>query len=40
MNEGMPPGLFADRDFEEDELVLREPKLVGAQHTLNKVHSL
>ncbi|CAM6129140.1 unnamed protein product [Calypogeia fissa] len=33
-------GLFADRDFKEDELVLREPKLVGAQHTANKADAL
>eukprot|EP00850_Spirogloea_muscicola_P025268 SM002607S09924 [mRNA] locus=s2607:1050:1537:+ [translate_table: standard] len=30
-------GLFACRGFEEGALVLSEPKLVGAQHTANKV---
>lgn len=34
---GGGPGVFADRDFKADDVVLREPKLVGAQHSRNKV---
>lgn len=30
-------GVFANEDFEAEELVLREPPLVGAQHSRNKV---
>ncbi|BBN16381.1 protein MpATXR10 [Marchantia polymorpha subsp. ruderalis] len=33
-------GLFADKVFDQDELVLREPKLVGAQHEHNKADAL
>eukprot|EP00850_Spirogloea_muscicola_P000075 SM000001S04477 [mRNA] locus=s1:423605:424153:+ [translate_table: standard] len=35
--DGKGKGLFACRCFEEGALVLNEPKLVGAQHTANKV---
>ncbi|KAG4975519.1 hypothetical protein JHK86_034993 [Glycine max] len=30
-------GLYADMDFKEGELVLKDPMLVGAQHPLNKL---
>eukprot|EP00249_Psilotum_nudum_P005061 c18541_g1_i1 orf=230-1696(+) len=33
-------GVFAERPFEMDELVLKEPMLVGAQHTHNKADAL
>ncbi|KAL2610826.1 hypothetical protein R1flu_022518 [Riccia fluitans] len=33
-------GLFADKNFSEGELVLREPMLVGAQHENNKADAL
>ncbi|KAL3682027.1 hypothetical protein R1sor_000049 [Riccia sorocarpa] len=33
-------GLFADKNFQEGELVLRESMLVGAQHEQNKVDAL
>lgn len=35
----MGKGMFADKDFQEDELVLRDHMLVGAQHFSNKVDS-
>ncbi|RZB76697.1 Histone-lysine N-methyltransferase ATXR2 isoform B [Glycine soja] len=33
-------GLYADMDFKEGELVLKDPMLVGAQHPLNKIDCL
>ena len=30
-------GVFADVDFKEDELILKDQILVGAQHSVNKV---
>eukprot|EP00850_Spirogloea_muscicola_P025417 SM003020S11643 [mRNA] locus=s3020:479:1456:+ [translate_table: standard] len=35
--DGKGKGLYACRSFEEGDLVLSEPRLVGAQHTANKV---
>lgn len=35
----MGKGIFADKDFQEDELLLRDRMLVGAQHFSNKVDS-
>lgn len=33
-------GVFADKDFRPEELVLREAVLVGAQHSRNKVRAM
>jgi hypothetical protein len=33
-------GVFADKDFKSEELVLREAPLVGAQHSRNKVFEM
>ncbi|KAL2331817.1 hypothetical protein Fmac_019398 [Flemingia macrophylla] len=33
-------GLYADMDFKEGELVLKDPMFVGVQHTLNKIDCL
>lgn len=33
-------GVFADRDFKAEEVVLREAPLVGAQHSRNKVSEM
>ncbi|XP_020204122.1 histone-lysine N-methyltransferase ATXR2 [Cajanus cajan] len=33
-------GLYADKDFKEGELVLKDPMFVGVQHSLNKIDCL
>jgi hypothetical protein len=40
LNQRALAGVFANKDFAEDDLILKDQMLVGAQHSLNKVHLL
>lgn len=40
MNRRVLAGVCANKDFAEGDLILKDQILVGAQHSLNKVHLL
>jgi hypothetical protein len=40
LNQRALAGVFAKKDFDEGDLILKDEILVGAQHSLNKVRLL